>query len=331
MTRDQIEELIAAPRRARLPRQRGFATRRAAVDRGSWPPRAARPLTPAARTPATPTACGRRWTASSRRRSGPGPVEPFRGGGLRGLIAPHIDFHRGGPAYAWAYRDLAERGDADLFVIFGTCHAGMARSVRADPQGLRHAAGAGARSTATSSRRWPAARGQDCFGSELAHRDEHSIEFQAVFLRYLFEGRRDDRDRPGADELRARGARPRRPARRTIRACRVPRRARARRSRRRGRRVALIAGADLAHVGPRFGDPGPVTAAELARDRARGPRRCWRPSRRATPPGSSSRRDATATGGASAGCSPIYALLRALGGARGTCAATASGPIRRAS
>ena len=60
-----------------------------------------------------------------------------------GLIAPHIDFHRGGPAYAWAYRDLAERGDADLFVIFGTCHAGMAASLRADPQGLRHPAGPG--------------------------------------------------------------------------------------------------------------------------------------------------------------------------------------------
>jgi len=29
--------------------------------------------------------------------------------GVRGVIAPHIDFHRGGPAYAWAYRDVAER------------------------------------------------------------------------------------------------------------------------------------------------------------------------------------------------------------------------------
>src|SRR5207245_10887872 len=39
-----------------------------------------------------------------------------------------------------------------------------------------------------------------------------------------------------------------------------------------GRRVALIASADLAHVGPRFGDPKPVSPAELveigAADRA---------------------------------------------------------------
>src|SRR5207247_3277549 len=41
------------------------------------------------------------------------------------IFAPHIDFHRGGPVYGWAYRALLERSDADLFVILGTCHAGM--------------------------------------------------------------------------------------------------------------------------------------------------------------------------------------------------------------
>jgi len=81
--------------------------------------------------------------------------------------------------------------------------------------------------------------------------------------------------------------------------------------------VALIAGADLAHVGPRFGDPEPVSPAELARlggeDRAM--------------------LEAVEAGDAEAffdrvardgdrrricGLSPIYALLRALGGTRGT-------------
>jgi hypothetical protein len=57
---------------------------------------------------------------------GPGaPEAPAGAGTLRGLLAPHIDFHRGGPTYAWAYRALAEHSDADLFVILGTCHAGM--------------------------------------------------------------------------------------------------------------------------------------------------------------------------------------------------------------
>ena len=46
---------------------------------------------------------------------------------IRGLIAPHIDFHRGGPAYTWAYRELRARSAADLFVVFGTCHSGIDR------------------------------------------------------------------------------------------------------------------------------------------------------------------------------------------------------------
>ncbi|PYV14693.1 MAG: AmmeMemoRadiSam system protein B, partial [Acidobacteria bacterium] len=46
---------------------------------------------------------------------------------LRGLIAPHIDFHRGGPAYAHAYAALAGQSPFDRYLIFGTCHAGMQR------------------------------------------------------------------------------------------------------------------------------------------------------------------------------------------------------------
>src|SRR5499425_2202648 len=54
---------------------------------------------------------------------GPGMQIPRPGAPkLRGLIAPHIDFHRGGPTYGWAYRALGERSDADPFVVPGTCH-----------------------------------------------------------------------------------------------------------------------------------------------------------------------------------------------------------------
>jgi len=50
---------------------------------------------------------------------------------VEAIIAPHIDFHRGGPAYAWAYRRHLPRRDAP--------------SLRAHTQGLRHAARAGPR------------------------------------------------------------------------------------------------------------------------------------------------------------------------------------------
>src|SRR5258705_3062339 len=131
---------------------------------------------------------------------------------VRGMIAPHIDYHRGGPAYGWAYRELAERSRADLFVIFGTCHAGMehpfalTRKDYASPLGDLAVDRDFIDALAKRAR-------QDCFGSELAHRVEHSIELQAVFLRHLFAERHDVRIVPGLASL-AHGAmqRPRRPA-----------------------------------------------------------------------------------------------------------------------
>src|SRR5437899_8720455 len=105
---------------------------------------------------------------------------------------------------------------------------------------------------------------QDCFGSELAHRVEHSIELQAVFLRHLFAERHDVRIVPVlasfAHEAMHRGRRPDDDPR-------VPRflEALAETIAASGQRGALSAAADLAHVGPRFGDPEPVGAPQLPR------------------------------------------------------------------
>ena len=248
---------------------------------------------------------------------GPGPIENERTAKpeVRGVIAPHIDFHRGGPAYAWAYRELAERSGADVFVSFGTCHAGMAhpfaltRKDYASPLGDVPVDRDFVDALAKRAR-------QDCFGSELAHRVEHSIELQAVFLRYLFADRRDLRIVPVlasfAHEAMHQGQRPDDDPR-------VPRflEALAETIAAGGQRVALIAGADLAHVGPRFGDPQPVGAPELERiEREDG---AMLESVAAGDPqaffesvaGDGDRRRIC-------GYSPIYALLRSLGGASGS-------------
>ena len=247
---------------------------------------------------------------------GPGRVNG-RGTGqpVHGIVAPHIDFHRGGPAYAWAYREVAERCDADVFVIFGTCHAGMA-----DPFALTRKAYETPFGAAEVDRELLEAvlarAGQDCFSCEGAHRGEHSIEFQAVFLRYLFGGSRDIRILPVltsfGHEALARRQRPEDDPR-------VPRflDALADGIAATGRSVAFVAGADLAHVGPRFGDPEPISAEELQRVARED-------------------RDMLATveaGDAAAffdsvardgdrrricGLSPIWTLLRATGGRRGT-------------
>ncbi len=247
---------------------------------------------------------------------GPGPIDRAQAPGapVRALIAPHIDFHRGGPAYAWGYRDLAERCEADLFVIFGTCHAGMTHPFALTRKAYETPLGA-APVDVDFVERLATRSGQDCFAAETAHRREHSIEFQAVFLRYLFAGRRDVTIVPVltsfVHEAMARGTRPedeRRVARfldalaETVAAS--------------GRRVAFIAGADLAHVGPRFGDAEPVSPAEAARlaeaDRAM--------LATVTAGDANAFFDEAARDGDArrvCGRSPIWALLRATGGAPG--------------
>jgi len=244
---------------------------------------------------------------------GPGPVGDFQGGGVSGLIAPHIDFHRGGPAYAWAYRDLAERCDADLFVIFGTCHAGMADPFALTRKDYDTPFGP-ARVDREVVEALAARAGQDCFGSELAHRNEHSIEFQAVFLNYLYGGRRDIRIVPVltsfAHEALARGQRPDDDPRvgRFLDALGELAGS--------GRRVAFIAGADLAHVGPRFGDPQPVGPAQLGTiDRE--DREMLRAVQAADAEGFFESVRADGDRRRICGLSPIYTLLRVRAGAKG--------------
>ncbi len=246
---------------------------------------------------------------------GPGPRGPRRADLLRGLVAPHIDFHRGGPAYAWAYQAVAETCEADCFVVFGTAHAGL--------DGHPFAATRKAYDTPFGplpvdlpvlealARRAPG----DLFAAELAHRVEHSIEFQAVCLRYLHRDRDDVRLVPLLTSFVHECLAERRdPAETpavagTLEALRevmatVP------------RRYCLVAAADLAHVGPRFGDPRPVSRGWLARveaeDRAllavvaeADPRRFYAAVAR----DGDSRRIC--------GLSPIYALLHTLPPARG--------------
>ena len=263
---------------------------------------------------------------------GPGPIGSPRDVRVHGLVAPHIDFNRGGPGYAWAYRALAEARDADCFIVLGTAHAGL--------DGHSFAATAKAFETPFGplevdrevldavARRAPA----DLFAAELAHRGEHSVEFQAVWLQYLWH-------RAGGGERRIvpllasfvheclfRGKSPAgEPA--IDERCWTP-------SGTRWppipRRYCIVAGADLAHVGP-----------ALRRRVAGGRDRSSRASSRRTARSSRRWSRADADGffaealrqqdrNRICGLSPIYALLRLLPGpAPGGSSTTGSGPIRR--
>jgi AmmeMemoRadiSam system protein B len=202
--------------------------------------------------------------------AGPGPIGPRGNVAVTALVAPHIDFNRGGPAYAWAYRALAESArDADCVIVLGTAHAGL--------DGHAFAATAKAFETPfgpleVDREVLDAIIGRvpdDLFAAELAHRAEHSVEFQAVWLQYLRRRRGGIERRivpiltSFAHECLIGGRRPGnvREIAGVLDAVRsamttVP------------RRYCVVAGADLAHVGPRFGDRWEVDRAELARVQA---------------------------------------------------------------
>jgi AmmeMemoRadiSam system protein B len=175
-----------------------------------------------------------------------------------GLVAPHIDLHRGGPAYACAYAALADSPPPDLIVALGVAHVSppspwaFTRKPYETPYG-------------------PMAVDESLYGEiekklwynprddEWTHRREHSLEFQALWLRYLwrektppwipilcssFERFADEKSPSTVatveQALQDVGG---------LLAARV----------KKGQRVLVLCGVDLAHVGRRFGDDYDVT------------------------------------------------------------------------
>jgi len=182
----------------------------------------------------------------------PSPGDALTRGPVRGLVSPHIDYQRGGPVYAevWRAAAMAVR-DAELVVLLGTDHQGsdgtltLTRQSYATPWGVLPTDGGVVEALVE-------ALGEEAaLAEELHHRSEHSVELAAVWLHFVrdgkpvptvpilcghfgafLEGRWDPaRHEPfvaAVDVLRAVMA---------------------------SRRTLVVAAADLAHVGPAFGDP----------------------------------------------------------------------------
>jgi hypothetical protein len=180
---------------------------------------------------------------------------------IKGLIAPHIDFQRGGPCYAWAYKELAESSPPDLFIILGTVHLPtlnpfiLTKKKLETPFGVVDTASDIVDALAE---RLPF----DPFWDEILHKTEHTIEFQAVFLSYLFRDTTRFRVVPvlcGSFQDVVAGSRA---------ADQKPHLAdfigRLRESvEKSGCQSCYIASADLAHVGHRFGAAAAPSPADL--------------------------------------------------------------------
>jgi len=188
---------------------------------------------------------------------------------LCGIMSPHIDLHRGGPAFAWAYDRIVAESDAELFIILGTAHTplqglfsvsrkhfdtplGTVKTDRPFIDDLR----------TRFANRDNSAEAERIFHDELPHRREHSIEFQTLMLQYILGDRRDYQivpilvgsfhpfvlhgrspgDSPAVSDFTT-------ALRETVAAC--------------GKKVCYISGVDMAHIGQQFGDEHLLDEARL--------------------------------------------------------------------
>lgn len=187
---------------------------------------------------------------------GPGPLpenSPANGAPLRCLIAPHIDFQRGALGYAHAYHHLYRHRPPETVIVFGVAHAGapapfiLTQKDFATPFGTLQ-------NDRAITERLAGVCAWDPYAFEQVHRTEHSIEFQAVMLAYLYgtnvrivpilcsQFSEEYQADPAALE----------PVQRFLTECRNIAAAS-------DGNVLVIAGADLAHVGRRFGDEFDIT------------------------------------------------------------------------
>jgi AmmeMemoRadiSam system protein B len=106
-------------------------------------------------------------------------------GVLRGLIAPHIDVTRGGPCFASSYAELERSSEAETFVVLGIAHVPTRRRFALCAKDFETPLG-----VLPLDRDFVAALDErlrsDFYEDEFAHRSEHSVEFQALFLQYLY-------------------------------------------------------------------------------------------------------------------------------------------------
>ncbi len=175
----------------------------------------------------------------------------------RAIAAPHIDPRRGGSLVARAYLEfegLPPDALPDVIFIFGTGHAMLEEPYAIT--GKSYETPLGAVATDTEVVGWIGDQaGESLWVEELAHRDEHSIEFQAVALRHRL-GAKSFRIVPilcgGFQGLLRADLRPEQDPKVEALVAAVV--AAATRLEREGHRVAFVAGVDLSHVGARFGD-----------------------------------------------------------------------------
>jgi len=172
----------------------------------------------------------------------PDPVEPRKT--IAGLIAPHIDLRSGGPCFAYAYKALMEANAVHTCVVLGTGHEPLPHYFALSRKDFETPLGSVVADKEFIGELSSRCR-LDLFADEFAHRREHTIEFQALFLKLLLP---EVRMVPilcsfGVEELEQRNEDIQhvvQALRETLDSYSHP--------------VCLLSSVDLAHIGRRYGD-----------------------------------------------------------------------------
>lgn len=186
---------------------------------------------------------------------------------VRGIVVPHIDFQRGGVTEALAYLQLLDE-EFDTFVVLGIAHCGVAYPFCATMKDFETPAGL-VRCDREILSRLHRRLGDKLFAEEYAHKNEHSVEFVATFLKHLegFENTKFENTKIVPvicgglfEELRTKLSPSYTPeVKQFMRALQEVVSA----QEAQGKRIGFIVSVDLSHVGTRFGDETLLTPERL--------------------------------------------------------------------
>lgn len=175
-----------------------------------------------------------------------------KGKPIKGLVVPTYDVKQAGPIYAWAYKELQEAQQPDVYVVIGTAHAGLDHVVAVTDKDFETPLGVVSADRQILERLRSLV--PECFAEDIAHLQEHAIEFQLPFIQVVTEGKPftivpvlSSFSAPSLSDpsVRADVDRFLTALRQSIASS--------------GRHVCVIAAGELAHLGIRYGDGAPPT------------------------------------------------------------------------
>ena len=112
------------------------------------------------------------------------------GGDVRGVVCPHIDYQRGGAIYARTWQAVAEAArSAECVILFGTDHMGSEGQITPTRQNYATPWGVFPTDQAVVDALAQVIGEEAAFAEELHHIGEHSIELALVWLHHIRGGK----------------------------------------------------------------------------------------------------------------------------------------------